>query len=244
MGGGREAGMIACLVEPGALEAGAELLLSDAETHHLKVRRASVGDVVQLQDGTGAIASGALVAVGREARVVVEQVHLHAPLPPLRLVVGAGDRERFEWLAEKCAEFGVTELVPLTTAWSDSVASRVRETHLERIAKRAREATKQSGSPWAPRIGPLTSPAEACARFTEGTRWLADAAGQGPRRGTGAPAVAVIGPEGGLTPDEREQFLTAGFWPVRLAPFILRFETAAMTVAALARSAAAGGTND
>jgi len=244
VGGGREAVVIACLVESGSLETGLELVLSDAESHHLKVRRASTGDLVRLQDGAGATASGRLAAVGREARVVVEQVHRHAPLPALRLIVGAGDRDRFEWLAEKCAEFGVTELVPLTTTLSDSVATRVRESHLERIAKRAREGTKQSGSPWATRIGPLTTPAEACSRFREGMRWLADAEGDRPRRGTGAPAVAVIGPEGGLTREEHAQFVAVGFAPVRLAPFTLRFETAALAVAALARSAAPGGTDD
>lgn len=243
MGGGGEAGVIACLVEPGSLEPGLELVLPEAEAHHLKVRRASAGDLVRLQDGAGAVASGTLASVGREARVVVEQVQMHAPLPALRLIVGAGDRDRFEWLAEKCAEFGVTELVPLATMLSDSVATRVRESHLDRIARRAREATKQSGSPWAPRIGPLTSPAGACARFNEGTRWLADPGGQGPRQGTGVPAVAVVGPEGGLTREEHEQFVTAGFTPVCLAPFILRFETAAMAVAALARSAGPGGTD-
>lgn len=244
MVGGRGAAVIACLVAPGSLQVGAELLLSESETHHLRVRRAEPGDTLRLQDGSGVVAVAALTTMGSAARVVVDSLQLHPPLPDLCLVVGAGDRERFEWLAEKCAEFGVTELIPLVTTRSGTVAGRVRESHLERIARRARQAIKQSGAPWAPRIGALSSPEATCARFTEGVRWLADAAGERPRRGTGAPGVALIGPEGGLTPAERNQFLDGGFVPVRLAPHLLRFETAAIAVAALVRSAATGGLRD
>ncbi len=241
MVGGREARVIACLVESGTLVEGAQLLLPEPEAHHLKVRRAAPGDAVQLLDGAGSVGAGTVAVMGRDTMVEVGRVIRHAPLPPLTLMVGAGDRERFEWLAEKCAEFEVTELIPLVTARSESVAGRVRDTHLGRIARRAREAIKQSGAPWTPRIGPLTTVEAACARFPEGTRWLADAQGPSPRRGTGAPAVAVIGPEGGLTAPERERFVVAGFVPVRLGPHVLRFETAALAVAALVRSAHSGG---
>ena len=46
--------------------------------------------------------------------------------------------------------------------------------------------------------------------------------------------TVVIGPEGGLTPAERERVLAAGFEPIRLAAHTLRFETAAVAAAAAA----------
>jgi 16S rRNA (uracil1498-N3)-methyltransferase len=50
-------------------------------------------------------------------------------------------------------------------------------------------------------------------------------------------AVALaVGPEGGFSVSEHDQLLAAGFVPVRLAPFVLRTELAA--VAALAVVAA------
>jgi 16S rRNA (uracil1498-N3)-methyltransferase len=44
---------------------------------------------------------------------------------------------------------------------------------------------------------------------------------------------ALIGPEGGFTPDEVERAVAAGFEPVSLGPQILRAETAALAVAAV-----------
>ena len=53
-----------------------------------------------------------------------------------------------------------------------------------------------------------------------------------PRR----PVRFLLGPEGGLTDEERRACREAGFRPVRLGPRTLRFETAA--VAALSAAAA------
>jgi len=232
--------VITVLVPEGTLQPGSVVVLPESEAHHLKVRRAAIGSQVRLQDGAGVTAAAVLVSAGVESHVRVESVVHHAPPPTLRLVVGAGDKDRFEWLAEKAAEFGVTELVPLVTAWSESVSSRVRVSHLERIARRAREATKQSGAPWAPAVGALGTPEEVCGRFRDGRRWLADASGGFPSSVPAAATTVVIGPEGGFTAAERELFLAAGFEPVRLGPYTLRFETAALAAAALIRSVGGG----
>ena len=42
----------------------------------------------------------------------------------------------------------------------------------------------------------------------------------------GFPMVIALGPEGGLADDERQQMIDGGFIPIRLAPAVLRFETA------------------
>ena len=68
-------------------------------------------------------------------------------------------------------------------------------------------------------------------------RWLADATGEPPPLlPPDVPLVVVVGPEGGLVPPEREVFLEAGFRRVRLAPDLLRFETAALAAAAVVAS--------
>ena len=41
-------------------------------------------------------------------------------------------------------------------------------------------------------------------------------------------AIIVIGPEGGVSPEEAGQFQTQGYQPVSLGPRILRTETAGM----------------
>lgn len=236
--------MISALVPPGALVAGSELGLPDEEAHHLTVRRATSGAPIRLHDGEGAVAMGALLAIGSRATVRVESVDFHPAPPVVRLVVGAGDRERFGWLVEKAAELGVTEIVPLESALVRSVAGRVRSIHLDRLRRQAREAIKQSGTPWAPRVTDLRTPDDVCAQVGEGMRWLADPAGVAPSRAASSALTAVIGPEGGLTDQERLQFRAAGFTPVRLGPHLLRFETAAIAAAVVARLPHRGGVDE
>ena len=48
------------------------------------------------------------------------------------------------------------------------------------------------------------------------------------------PLVLVVGPEGGLTEEERGALLEAGAGPVRLGPHVLRIETAAEAAVAIA----------
>jgi 16S rRNA (uracil1498-N3)-methyltransferase len=52
------------------------------------------------------------------------------------------------------------------------------------------------------------------------------------------PLVIALGPEGGLADDERQQMIDGGFTPVRIAPAILRFETAGVGALAIARAIA------
>lgn len=233
--------MIAVVAPPGALVAAGDLVLSESESHHLKVRRTQVGEPVRLMDGAGAIAQGTVLSLGRYAAVRVEAVHTHPPLDTLCLVVGAGDKERFEWLVEKAAELGVSEIVPLASSLAQGVATRLRDSHLDRLRRHALEAIKQSGAAWAPAIADFHTPAQVCARFTSGARWLAAQDGIAPVVAGGQPLTAVVGPEGGLTDAERQEFRAAGFLPVRLSPNTLRFETAAIAVAVLARGALTGG---
>ncbi len=56
--------------------------------------------------------------------------------------------------------------------------------------------------------------------------------------GAAFPLVIAIGPEGGLTEDERQEMIDGGFAPVRLASTILRFETAGVAALGVARAIA------
>jgi 16S rRNA (uracil1498-N3)-methyltransferase len=209
--------------------------LREGEGHHLQVRRVEPGETVELRDGEGLIGSGTLRRTGKVWRVVVGASERLAPPPPLVLGVGAGDRERFAWLVEKAGEMGVTAVVPLECERSAGVATKVRSQHLDRLRRHALEAVKQSGAAWATRVNEPMSLDALVGQPPDGIRWLADAAGgPAPAMLGDSPVTVVIGPEGGLTPAERERVLAAGFEPVRLATHTLRFETAAVAAAAAA----------
>jgi 16S rRNA (uracil1498-N3)-methyltransferase len=227
----------AVLTAPGALIVGAGLRLDEEERHHLRVRRAALGDRVRVQDGAGAVAEGVLFKAGGDWAVRIERVETVPAPPRFILIVGAGDKERFGWLAEKSAELGVTELFPLKAERTRSVAAGIREQHVQALQRRARQAIKQSGAGWAPAVGAPVDVKFAAAQGDPAFRWLADATGDPPPElSPAAPLVVVVGPEGGLISEERSAFLDAGFRRVRFAPDLLRFETAALAAAAVVAS--------
>lgn len=234
--------MIAVLVPPGSAAAGRLVSLDPDEAHHLRVRRVADGSAVALRDGSGLVGSGTLRLDGKRGAVEVSEADRVVRPAALVLAVGAGDKERFGWTVEKAAELGASEVVALLTSHAATVSSRVRAEHVERLARRALEATKQCGAPWAPTVrGPL-SLEDFLSEQQPAVRWVADPSGESPPARLGAePIVAVVGPEGGLSPDEREALRAAGFSPIRLGAHILRFETAAVSVAAQVAVARARG---
>jgi 16S rRNA (uracil1498-N3)-methyltransferase len=208
------------------------MTLDEAEIHHLKVRRARDGEQVEVLDGAGLMGSGTLVRAGREWLVDISATELQQRPPALTLAVAAGDRERFSWLVEKSVELGVTRIVPLQTTRTAGVATRLKEPHVARLRRSALEATKQCGLAWSPTIENPVALSEFLNQST-GNGWLADQQGApapGSMDSTGV--TVIVGPEGGWTEDEREAVISAGYRPVALGRYTLRFETAALAAAA------------
>ena len=236
--GRRGAAPLIVLVPEGGVSAEQLLELPPDEAHHLRVRRAEPGDQVELRDGAGLVGEAVLLeSTARHALIRITASRTMDLPPSLVLFVAAGDKERFGWLVEKAAELGVTRLVPVETERTAGVSSRVTTAHLARFRRRALDAVKQSGAPWAPVVGGvMTFPAAVADGSADGAdagvRWLADPAGDWPPGAIGtALAGALIGPEGGFTSRERETALAAGWAPVRLGAAVLRFETAAVAAA-------------
>ncbi len=225
------------LVDAGALSVGAAVRIDDEEAHHLRVRRAEAGQGVKLFDGAGVTAFGPLERTAKGWLVGVADITRHPAEPVLVLAVGAGDRDRFLALAEKCTELGVTRLVPLVTERSVQVETRLRKSGVERARKRAREACKQSGNPWATIVDDLT-PIGALADRLPGVRWLLADPNGAPvgSRATDAPTGWLIGPEGGFTEVEAEALKALlGAAAARLGRHVMRFETAAVVAVGVSR---------
>jgi 16S rRNA (uracil1498-N3)-methyltransferase len=218
--------------------------LRDGEAHHLQVRRVEPGETVEVRDGEGLVARGTLRRVGKLWRIEVDARERVPSPPPLALAVGAGDRDRFAWVVEKATELGVTRVIPLESERTAGVGTRLRPQHLERLRRHALEVVKQSGAAWATRVEEPVALDALVAIQAGGARWLADVDGRvAPPVLSDEPLTVVIGPEGGFTPGERDQLLAAGFEAIGLGAHTLRFETAAVAVAALAVAARLRGSH-
>lgn len=207
--------------------------LDEGEQHHLRVRRAEPGELVDVRDGHGLVGRGRLVRTGKTWSVEIEASETLPPPPAMVIAVGAGDRDRFGWLVEKATELGVTHIVPLESARTPGVASKLRDEQIERLQRRALEAIKQCGAAWAPVIEVPVSVDTFASQAMVGQRWLADAYGQSPATALDdAPITVAVGPEGGFSAEERATFVARGFTSTTLGPHILRFETAAIAAVA------------
>jgi 16S rRNA (uracil1498-N3)-methyltransferase len=226
------------LVPPGSANIGQRATLDESEVHHLKVRRAREDEDVEVLDGEGLSGTGVLVRDGPKWLVEIRSAERKPSQPDLALAVAAGDRERFTWMAEKAVELGVTRLVPLETERTTGVASRVKQSHIEKLRRVVLDATKQCGAVWAPTVEQPIGLTEFLSGSLRGNRWLADAAGTVPPADLDAtPLTILVGPEGGFSPEERAAILGVGYQPVALGLNTLRFETAALAAAAVASTA-------
>lgn len=224
---------------------GQRVSLDENEVHHLRVRRAKDRESVEILDGVGLLGNGRLVQVGRQWMVEIRSAEQRERPPALTLAVAAGDRERFSWMVEKSVELGVTAIVPLETARSAGVATRLKDAHLRRLRRSALEAIKQCGVVWAPRVEEPVSLRDFVRQPLTGVGWLGDSGGRpAPPALDQNPVTAVIGPEGGLTDGEHASLVAAGYTPVAFGSHTLRFETAALAAAAAATQARMRGQHD
>lgn len=212
---------------------GDRVVLQDEEAHYVtRVVRAREGERLSATDGAGCVARLVVEHVKPELVLRVDAREHRAQPPAAELLCGAPEGERGDWLVEKCAELGVTRLVPVDCAraqWAGSDRS-------ERWRRLAVAALRQSRSAWLMTCGASVPLEAAIAALPPSTRWLADAGGESAERCAAAgeaPLAGVVGPASGFSGPERNMLLENGFVSVRLAPTRLRTETAAVALAAL-----------
>jgi len=230
--------------EPASFIEGGEVSLPQAEAHHAAhVLRLGPGNAVEIFDGRGGAATGRLVAVERGSAIVrVQSVRPPAPRPKptLRLAFAVPKGKRLDWLLEKATELGAAALAPVRFA--RSVAGRKPLTPATRgrwlarciaAAKQARVAHLPTLEPVRPLADVVTPSTPAIVgALTDEAVPLANALTAMARTGTPESVHIYVGPEGGLTEEEREVLWNAGTTAVRLGQTVLRTETAAVALLA------------
>ncbi|MGP3947580.1 16S rRNA (uracil(1498)-N(3))-methyltransferase [Streptomyces sp. 7N604] len=210
--------------------------------HAVSVRRLRIGEEIVLTDGAGSGAYGTVAAVEGKDRleVAVSEFRTEAePRPRIIVVQALPKGDRGELAVETMTETGADAIVPWAAA--RCVTQWKGERGLKSLGKwraTAREAGKQSRRLRFPEVtepmttrqvaGLLAGAAFAAVLHEEGSEPLATAE---------LPAVGdialVVGPEGGVSPEELAAFGEAGAKPYRLGPSVLRTSTAGTAATAL-----------
>jgi 16S rRNA (uracil1498-N3)-methyltransferase len=214
---------------------GAGVLLDGPEGRHAAtVRRIGVGESVLLSDGRGTRATASVVAAGRaELELEVTAVE-EDPEPDLRLVLvqALAKADRDDQAIESATELGVDEVVPWQASrsivvWRGDRAAKA----LRKWESVVTAAAKQSRRSRVPVVGEPVGQRALVDRIRRSALTLvlhedatAPLAAQVlPQAGD---VLVVVGPEGGISPEELAAFEEAGAVPVRLGSTVLRSSSA------------------
>lgn len=234
------------VVATDALVTGTVVLDGAEGRHAATVTRLGPGEAVVLTDGTGRRAAGVVTGVAKDRVDVVVETVVDVPARSPRLVVvqALPKGDRGELAVEMMTEVGVDTVVPwaaarCVTRWRDARGDKA----LARWRTSARAAGKQSRRARFLEVTSPASTAEVCALLAGAAigAVLHEAAAP-PLAGLTLPdegdVVLVVGPEGGISPEELAAFDEAGGTAYRLGDTVLRTSTAGTVAAAalLARS--------
>ena len=206
-----------------------------------KVLRAGPGYELVLFEGSGFAYPARIEEIAPDhATLTVGHAHAVAPREPsVWLAVGLIKRDKFEWIIEKATELGVAGIIPLVADRSQK-----QDLKLDRARKIMIEAAEQSGRAdlptlWAPsklrEVLEGSDPASLTHSIVldhDGEPLAPMNQFEGSDPSSKAGVTLYIGPEGGWSDREREQFESAGVSVRSLGPRNLKTETAAIVGAA------------
>jgi 16S rRNA (uracil1498-N3)-methyltransferase len=235
------------LDDPTGARVGDAVTLTGSEAHHAAaVRRVRSGEQVTVGDGRGAWLTGECEAVSpREVVVrITHRIDTPAATPRIVLAQALAKGDRDELAVQAATELGVDEIVPWQAArsisrWDSAKAEKGRT----RWASIVREAAKQAHRAWIPDVAALETTAALAGRGAASVIVVLEPTA--PRRLTelGLRAddprdvILVVGPEGGIAPEELEAFGRSGATLARLGDTVLRTSTAGPAALAVVSAA-------
>lgn len=215
-------------------EAGQRVALSGEEFHHLsRVMRKKEGDVVALINGKGLLARATFLSLEkRDATLIIDSVTSQKPLvPPMILIQALPKLSHLEWILQKGTELGASAFHLFPSARSEKTS--LSDTQQKRLRLILIGAMKQCGRldlptlHFASHLKNLSLP--------KGNAFFGDLRASQPLTKKEPPYLIFIGPEKGFT-EEEHQLLERHFGAegIRLHPYTLRAETAAIAALTLA----------
>lgn len=221
----------------GEVVRGSIAVVTGAEARHaVTVSRLAVGETVRVGDGAGTIATGTVTDVApAQFRFEIASIETVArATPAIWLVQALAKGDRDELAIQAATELGVDRIIPWAAArsvarWDGERATKGRQ----RWTSVVREATKQSARAWLPEVDAVATTRElaalAIAHPGDALMVVLDPKAEHSLVELGvtfADLILVVGPEGGIAPDELETLLNSAAVNARLGDGILRTSTA------------------
>jgi 16S rRNA (uracil1498-N3)-methyltransferase len=217
--------------------------LSSEESHHLmRVRRARMGEGIEVLNGRGHLGRGRVAGLeGATIDIELDAVQkVDPPRPAVTLLVGMPKGKVFPSLLHRAVELGASEIIPLVTEHSD-VSMERGQAKVDRWQAVLVEALKQSGNPHLPRLHEPTTLQEAVSH-TEGASRVVlalvpDAVPLqtfvAKTRAEASRIALFVGPEGDFSAAEYAYFRTVECQLASMGPLVLKVETAALVALSL-----------
>ena len=220
-----------------------EVWLDRSRGHYLK-------NVLRLKPGAAFFLFNGRAAQEFEAHLVVDGKRVGAKLGAVRdcatespldctILQGLARADHSEWTIQKTTELGVTRILLFN---AERTQSPLKSAQIERKLTHwrgiAASACEQCGRARLPQIG-FQRDLETALAAAPGPGFVLDFSGEPlaaivPQ--ASLPLRLILGPEGGLTPDEIETAVAGGFTRASLGPRVLRTETAATAALVIAQA--------
>jgi 16S rRNA (uracil1498-N3)-methyltransferase len=218
-------------------DAGILRITGDDARHVSRSLRMAVGDKITLCDKEGMEYDCTLTRIrDEECLCEVGSVKQSLAESPARVTVFMAypKSDKLETIIQKAVELGAYEIIPFESSRCIKRPAKDKEAaKLVRLNKIAEEAAKQSGRAICPMVLPTLCFAEVMKRAADFELPIFCYEGEGAEslkrilQSVNAKKIcAVIGCEGGFSPEEAEAARAAGFRMANLGPRILRCETA------------------
>lgn len=190
------------------------------------VLRAQIGDTVRFFNETGEIEL-IIQAISKKELSCVAQKHIKPLIQNKKvyLLQSLIKKDKFEWVAQKATEIGVTDIIPVISERSEK-----RGIDQKRLHKIVVEATEQSGWGRVPTLHDVDSLEKVIMRLKNDkvTTFTLDIEGT-KTFGKEQNSVAIcVGPEGGWSKRDKEIFKKNNVKSINIGDSVLRAETAAI----------------
>ncbi len=224
------------------------IVLSQEESHHIvKVLRKTAGSLIELTDGRGKIITGEIVSSKKKQLTIkpIKTVYKKKLFPEITILISALPSEKIDFSVQKLTELGTDRIVIFFSKRSKIKPYKEKNKKIERLKKIAVSAIKQSKNPYLPEIEIVDS-LKTLDFSLFNLKLLFNIKGNfliKSEMKNITKIAAVIGPEGGFDKEEIDFLKENGFKETKIAPYILRSETAAISAVSILRYIFSGDFN-